>query len=51
MKLRHTSSLATLLLLVGLVSTGAAQRTSDPSRWANASDAFAAPFLRINMEH
>jgi lysophospholipase L1-like esterase len=40
MKLRHTSSLAILLLLVGLVSTGAAQRTSDPSRWTNAIDAF-----------
>ena len=40
MKLRHTSSLAILLLLVGLVSTGSAQRTSDPSRWANAIDAF-----------
>jgi len=40
MKLRHTSSFAILLLLVGLVSTGAAQRTSDPSRWADAIDAF-----------
>ena len=40
MKLRYTSSLAILLLFVGLVSTGTAQRTSDPSRWADAIDAF-----------
>ena len=40
MKLRYTSLLAMVLLVVGLVSTATAQRTSDPSRWAEAIDAF-----------
>lgn len=33
MKMRHVHALAAVLLVVGLVSTAAAQRTSDPSRW------------------
>ena len=40
MKLRHASALAAVLLIVGLVSTATAQRTSDPSRWAEAIAAF-----------
>ena len=40
MKLRYTSCLAALLLVVGLVSTSTAQTPSDPSRWADAISAF-----------
>ena len=40
MKLRFASALAVVLLAVGLVSTATAQRTSDPSRWADAIQAF-----------
>ena len=40
MKLRYVSALAAVLLVVGLVSTATAQRTSDPSRWADAIAAF-----------
>ena len=40
MKLRNVAALAAVLLVVGLVSTATAQRTSDPSRWADAIAAF-----------
>jgi lysophospholipase L1-like esterase len=40
MKLRYVSALAAVLLVVGLVSTATTQRTSDPSRWADAIAAF-----------
>ena len=40
MKLRYTVTLSALLLTVGLVSTATAQRTADPSRWADAIAAF-----------
>ena len=40
MKLRYTSCLAALLLVVGLVSTSTAQTPSDPSRWADAISGF-----------
>ena len=40
MKNRCAPALAAALLIVGLVSTAAAQRTSDPSRWAEAIAAF-----------
>jgi len=40
MKMRYVPAVAAVLLVVGLVSTAAAQRTSDPSRWADAIAAF-----------
>ena len=40
MRLRLTSALAAVLLIVGLVSTATAQRSSDPTRWADAIAAF-----------
>ena len=40
MKVRVATAFAVVLLIVGLVSTAAAQRTSDPSRWADAIQAF-----------
>ena len=40
MKMRYVPALAAVLLVVGLVSTASAQRTSDPSRWADAIAAF-----------
>lgn len=40
MKLRYAPALAVALLVVGLVSGAAAQRVSDPSRWADAIAAF-----------
>jgi len=40
MKMRYAPALAAVLLIVGLVSTVTAQRTSDPSRWADAIGAF-----------
>ena len=40
MKLRFASALAVVLLVVGLVSTATAQRSNDPTRWANAIAAF-----------
>ena len=40
MKIRCAPVLAAAFLVVGLVATAAAQRTSDPSRWADAIAAF-----------
>ena len=40
MKTRYASTVVALLLLVSFVSTATAQRTSDPSRWAEAIQAF-----------
>ena len=40
MKLRFASALAVVLLVVGLVSTATAQRSNDPTRWADAIAAF-----------
>ena len=40
MKMRYAPALAAALLVVGLVSTAAAQGTSDPSRWSDAIAAF-----------
>ena len=40
MKLRYTSALLAVLLVVGFVSTTVAQRPSGPARWADAIDAF-----------
>ena len=40
MKMRYVPPLAAVLLVVGLVSPATAQRTSDPSRWADAIAAF-----------
>ena len=37
---KYSAVLATSLLIVGLVSSATAQRTSDPSRWADAIAAF-----------
>ena len=40
MKVRVAIVFAAVLLVVGLVSTAAAQTTRDPSRWADAIQAF-----------
>ena len=40
MKIRYAPALVAALFLVGLVSTTTAQRTSDPSRWADSIAAF-----------
>ena len=40
MKIRFASALTAVLLVVGLVSTATAQRSSDPTRWADAIAAF-----------
>ena len=40
MKVRVATAFAAVLLVVGLVSPAAAQRTNDPSRWADAIQAF-----------